>query len=475
MRLAAIALLGALLGVSVFRSAYGRYTLNRDEPMVQPAPTAVSGPPARRMLFIVLDGARRDAADAVPVLRELRHRGGYAELEADLPTISAAQYVSLITGATPQTSGRRSNDDISVVRLDSVPDVVRRAGGSTAVYSDSVDWWPQLFPGAFDAHECTRRFDRALDLTRGRHDFVLVHLIAFDDAGHAFGATDPVYRVGAALEVQWKISALLARWGDWGPVVVTADHGHRDGGGHGGDEPDVRDTFLIVAGPGVARGASARGRAVDVAPTLSALLGVPAPSGSEGRTLTALLEAAPADLGEPERLAKLGAEAEHTRQGLEAEANVGRALRGATTLVVLLLIAALARRRPRSAALGFAAGLAALAMSCAAYALFIGPVSPSAARLFGLLVRDSAIIGLLAGAVAVAPLFRLREGREHALLAAAAGAGPLVAWMYTAFGLVAPRVSITTAWAIALPTLAWAGWAGVLAVLLVAALAMRPR
>src|SRR5213075_1099499 len=82
-----------------------------------------------------------------------------------------------------------------------------------------------------------------------------------------------------------SIRVALAAWGDAGPVLVTADHGHVDGGGHGGDEPIVRTTFALARGPGVHDGARAKGRAIDVAPTLSALLGVPAPSTSEGRAL----------------------------------------------------------------------------------------------------------------------------------------------------------------------------------------------
>ncbi len=468
MKGASIALLSGLLALAAYRAVHGRYTLNRDEPMVAPVETKVSSKPSRRVLLVVLDGARRDVVDAVPTLRALAANGATAQLEADLPTISAAQYVSLLTGVTPQTSGRRSNDDLRVMKLDSVPDLVRRGGGSAAVYSDGVDWWWELFPQAFAAHAGSYKFAPALELAAAPHDFLVVHLCAFDEAGHALGASSPAYRQGAALEIEWKLSAVLRAWSG-STVLVTADHGHRDEGGHGGGEPEVRGTFLIASGDGINRGARAEGRAVDVAPTLAALLGLPSPATTEGAPLAALLAEPPP----PVNAAAVIEEAERTRTRLEAEQHVSRALRGGSALAVLLLVAALARRQRKSALVGFVAGLVALGLAGAAYAVRYGTPSPSGARTFGVLVVHTLIIGIVAGAVVAPFMLRLREGREHALLAAAAGSSPLVVWMYTAFGVAAPRVSITTSWALALPSLSWACWAGTLLVLVVSGCTLR--
>ncbi len=53
------------------------------------------------------------------------------------------------------------------------------------------------------------------------------------------------------------------------------------------------DGFLVAAGPGVAAGAEASGRIVDVAPSLLALLGREAPAAMEGRPLEPLIAVAP--------------------------------------------------------------------------------------------------------------------------------------------------------------------------------------
>jgi hypothetical protein len=78
-------------------------------------------------------------------------------------------------------------------------------------------------------------------------------------------------------------------------VIVTADHGHVAPGGHGGVEPEVSRVPWILAGAGIARGAAADARLIDVAPTVAALLGVPAPGHAAGHALTSLLTLSPID------------------------------------------------------------------------------------------------------------------------------------------------------------------------------------
>jgi hypothetical protein len=77
-------------------------------------------------------------------------------------------------------------------------------------------------------------------------------------------------------------------------IVVTADHGHLPSGGHGGGEREVVEVPLVLAGAGVRPGATPRDAALlDVAPTVAALLGLPAPGHGLGRTLTEVLALEP--------------------------------------------------------------------------------------------------------------------------------------------------------------------------------------
>src|SRR5690606_8864122 len=60
--------------------------------------------------------------------------------------------------------------------------------------------------------------------------------------------------------------------------------------GHGGTEPEVRRTPLVMAGPGIRAGDGFEGSHTDIAPTLAALLGLPLPSLASGRPMEPLLD-----------------------------------------------------------------------------------------------------------------------------------------------------------------------------------------
>ncbi len=119
-------------------------------------------------------------------------------------------------------------------------------------------------------------------------------LIVTDYAAHEFGARSEEYR-RAVLRSDERLDWLVERL-DLGrtTLVVTADHGHLDEGGHGGPEPEVLETPLVLAGRGVRSGIRSESRQVDVAPTIAALLGLPLPGAAQGRVLVEALDLDPA-------------------------------------------------------------------------------------------------------------------------------------------------------------------------------------
>ncbi len=75
-------------------------------------------------------------------------------------------------------------------------------------------------------------------------------------------------------------------------TVWWGAHGHPPQAGEGLPNTNLYSTFYL-AGPGIRRALPKRVRAIDVAPTLAYLLGIPAPAQSEGRVLRELLVGAP--------------------------------------------------------------------------------------------------------------------------------------------------------------------------------------
>ncbi|ANP57119.1 hypothetical protein AVL59_41910 [Streptomyces griseochromogenes] len=81
-----------------------------------------------------------------------------------------------------------------------------------------------------------------------------------DHAGHSYGAASQQYLDaihGADAQVGQMVAAVKSRATyadeDW-LIMVTADHGHTDPGGHGGSTLQERQTFMIATGPALAPG-----------------------------------------------------------------------------------------------------------------------------------------------------------------------------------------------------------------------------
>jgi Type I phosphodiesterase / nucleotide pyrophosphatase len=288
---------------------------------------------ARRVFLVIVDGLRSDKSYELPFLDELRRHGLDLEAQSHYPSWSRPNYVSILTGVPPIASGVRTNYHYTPVLLDSLMDRARAAGLKVATATD-YGVLPSLFlrpvaegPGkvAIDPRDLEE-----LDIDATAHDplskqairntaallrtafhdaryapwpggfteagsavvdadYELVVLLvgAVDVAGHASGAASEEY-LEATRIADRALSRVLGKVDlQQDTIVVTADHGHTDRGGHGGLEPEVLTVPLIMAGAGIARDAEVfDARLIDIAPTVAALLGIPAPGHGLGKTLT---------------------------------------------------------------------------------------------------------------------------------------------------------------------------------------------
>jgi hypothetical protein len=303
--------------------------LARVEPVLDPPPAP---PLSRRVVLAVVDGLRLDASRRMPFLNRLRAAGVDAVAASPYPTYSKPNYVTILTGVPPEASGVRTNRYPGVVELDSLMDRVRAAAWHAA-YASDYEAMPRLFlrprraartgpvpdvdlmedeegrtvedieaalmadlrgdfddaryapwPGGLrDAAEQTLQHDNALVV-------LLIGLV--DAAGHEYGGDSEEYAAAAAIADQILEEVLAAVDLSRDTVVIVADHGHTDRGGHGGLEPEAVQVPLILAGAGVRAGAPVDGALLqDVAPTVARLLGLPPPGHGLGRTLVEALAA----------------------------------------------------------------------------------------------------------------------------------------------------------------------------------------
>ncbi len=269
-------------------------SLNVRRPALVNAPPVIEPPVTRRLsgrvVLVMIDGLRLDASYGRPFLDGLRARGVDARASASFPSYSHPGYVALVTGVPPRESGVRNNHYPWEVPLDNVMRRARAAGLRVSFLSPHDDGLPGMFPHDLDAGGIapwTGGFEQSVrGALASDAQLVLLWIIDVDHAGHRFGAATPEYRT-AARRVDATLGALFAGF-DFtkDTIIVTADHGHIDRGGHGGLEPEVIEVPLLLAGAGVEAGATlVDARLIDVAPTIATLLGIPAPADALGRSL----------------------------------------------------------------------------------------------------------------------------------------------------------------------------------------------
>ena len=318
------------------------YDLEQVQPALAKTTPALPDPHtprlARRVFLVIVDGLRLDKSYELPFLDELRRRGVDTEAQSHYPTWSRPNYVSILTGVPPVASGVRTNHHSTPVELDSLMDRVKAAGMHVAFATD-YDALPKLFLRKRDAAHEPRAvpdeedaddeididamerplseaairapdanfvspFDDAryapwpggfseagAQVAQGDAELVVLLVGAVDAAGHAHGGASQDYRVAAEL-ADHALGRALGRIDlTQDAIVITADHGHTNRGGHGGVEPEVLTVPLILAGAGVKPGANANdAHLIDIAPTVATLLGIPAPGHGLGHTLAELLQ-----------------------------------------------------------------------------------------------------------------------------------------------------------------------------------------
>jgi hypothetical protein len=281
-----------------------------------PTPRQPLGEPlVQRVVFVLIDGLRLDTSlqsDVMPNLADLRQQGAWATMHSRPPSYSQAGYTTLLTGAWPDINdGPPINldyEDIFTFTQDDLVSAIHRAGLRTAI--SAYNWFEKLVPqDAVSAAYYTSGEDHQADLqvvdaalpwiANGEYHFILIHLDQIDYAGHYEGGPIDLHWEQAAYRADELLRQIVSGLDlSQDTVLVTSDHGHIDRGGHGGHDPiTLIEPFLLV-GAGIVPGFYDDVNMVDVAPTLSALLGANLPASSQGRVLTEMLTLQPEQINQ---------------------------------------------------------------------------------------------------------------------------------------------------------------------------------
>jgi hypothetical protein len=281
-----------------------RSPLSQNPPLPLPAPGHKSM--TRQVVVVLIDGLRLDTAanaEIMPFLNELRQQAAWASMHSRPPSYSAPGYSVLFTGAWPELSdGPVFNlpyDEIPTWTQDNLFTAAQRQGFKTAI--SAYYWFEKLVPQqTIQASFYTPGEDQAADrqvvdaalpwIRQATYKLVLVHLDQVDYAGHHQGGPhDPRWNE-AARRSDDLLRELVAQMDlSQDTLLVLSDHGHIDAGGHGGHDPVTLVEPFVLVGRGILPGKYADIQMVDIAPTLTTLLGASQLASAQGRPLLEML------------------------------------------------------------------------------------------------------------------------------------------------------------------------------------------
>lgn len=266
-----------------------------------PARSPLSLPLTKKLALVLLDGVRFDVATdgrRMPRLAERFRANPSAELWAEPISMTSSAALVFGTGAHADIDLAIRNESSQPTLFEDLFTIARGAGLRTGTVGDPV--WTELFPRSWDV---TRAESHQLAIGISDDDAAFVKAEALrsidppvavgvfhfgnpDHMAHGHGVGSATYETYIA-NFDRKLATFLDRFSNDTTVIVLGDHGATMAGIHGSDTPEQRRTFLVAHGPGLVAGPHPMPRVddVDLAPTMTTLLGIAAPRHARGLPL----------------------------------------------------------------------------------------------------------------------------------------------------------------------------------------------
>ena len=304
-----LGLISCALGSAVFAARMWDWALHFDPGFTFPeAQTSTGAPRSASVSILLVDGLRLDASRRMATLNALRAQGADFEAQVGTPSFSRPGRATIAVGSYPAIHGVTTNRQNREIPLDNIFRRVGGMGGKCRVAGSKI--WSSLFSrdiarcGVYregEAKEGPGAFVRQVGEVRAAQEagiaFVLeepamlriADIISTDFAAHEYGGASPEYLAEVQRTDVWLADLVSKLDLTKETLIVTADHGHRDAGGHGGEEAEVLTIPLVMVGAGIRPGATAKASQADIAPTVAVLLGTALPAASSGRPIESAL------------------------------------------------------------------------------------------------------------------------------------------------------------------------------------------
>lgn len=252
-----------------------------------------------KVIVILPDGMRPDSLTDIATAQRIIGESSYSmEAQTVFPSVTLPCHISLFHSVTPQRHGTTTNTYMPQVRpVNGLCEVLKQADKKCAIFYNWEEIRDVSRPNSL-AHSCFfagRRIgykqageeltDAAISyLKKYETDFTFIYFGYPDMQGHNYGWMTDEYT--EAIQSSWNnIEKLMNALGDEYTYIITADHGGHDRT-HGTDMPEDMIIPIIIKGKDFEAGKILENANImDIAPTVTMLLGVEPDSEWEGKAL----------------------------------------------------------------------------------------------------------------------------------------------------------------------------------------------
>ncbi|XP_075217062.1 phosphatidylinositol glycan anchor biosynthesis class G [Lycorma delicatula] len=271
-------------------------------------------PKIDKLVMIVIDAIRYDfiygenGSSNMPYTDKLikNNKCCLFKLKANAPTVTMPRIKAITSGSVSSFIDILMNFGSSEMLNDNIIDQAIHNKYKIVFYGD--DTWLKLFPKRFNRSEGTSSFfvtdytqvdnnvTRNVDeeLKKDDWDIMILHYLGLDHIGHLYGPKSKLIEPklnemdGIIERIHKHLLNLEHTYNKSTLLIVLGDHGMADLGGHGGTSIPEIIIPLITYGLGCGGIYKSELAQVDVAPTLSVLLGIPLPADNVGQVITSL-------------------------------------------------------------------------------------------------------------------------------------------------------------------------------------------
>lgn len=253
----------------------------------------------KKTILFVVDGMRPDSLADIETAQRILKKSTYTmNARTVFPSVTLPCHMSLFHSVTPERHGTTTNVYMPQVRpIRGLCEVLKHAGKKCAIFYNWEDLRDISRPNSlahsvFYAGKAIGYLEAGEIITnelieyvkKYETDFTFLYLGYTDWAGHKIGWMSEEYL--SAMQSSWSnIEKVMNDLGDEYNYIITADHGGHDRT-HGSEMPEDMIIPIALCGENFEADKEIENVSIlDIAPTVTALLGVEPDEEWEGRSL----------------------------------------------------------------------------------------------------------------------------------------------------------------------------------------------